>query len=150
MDASGDSSLVRVQDQVIEEMSGLENPLARYRYLVGLGQELQSPEGIRSDQHTVPGCQFQVWIRAEVEDGRLRLFADSDAMISRGIIALLLRVLDDQPPSAVADADLYFLEKTGLATQLSPSRANGLAAMVERIRQCAREVMDAGGASAGG
>jgi cysteine desulfuration protein SufE len=84
-----------------------------------------------------------VWIQAELRDGRLRLFADSDAMITRGIIALLLRVLDGRPPAEVAHADLYFLEQTGLSTHLSPSRANGLAAMVKQIRAYASE-WDAG------
>lgn len=140
MDGTAGPSLARAQDRVIEEMADLEGHLEKYQYLVGLGRELESPDGIRSDEHAVPGCQSRVWIRAEMEDGRLRLFADSDAMITRGIIALLLRVLDGQPAAEIAGAELYFLERTGLATHLSPSRANGLAAMVERIRQYAENL----------
>jgi cysteine desulfuration protein SufE len=142
VDGIVEGSLGQVQDRVVEEMAGLDR-LAKYEYLVGLGQGLASPDGIRSDEYAVPGCQSRVWIQAELRDGRLRLFADSDAMITRGIIALLLRVLDGRPPAEVAHADLYFLEQTGLSTHLSPSRANGLAAMVKQIRTYAGE-WDAG------
>lgn len=139
MDGIAADPIGRIQDRVVEEMAGLEGQLQKYQYLVGLGRALESPEGIRAEEHAVPGCQSRVWIRAGMQNGRLRLFADSDAMITRGIIALLLRVLDGQPPDEVADADLYFLEATGLATHLSPSRANGLAAMVKQIREYAEE-----------
>jgi len=122
------------QDRIIREMSGLDG-LAKYEYLVALGRRLRCPEGLRTEEHAVPGCQAQVWIRAELSDGCLRLFADSDALITRGIIALLLRVLDGRPPAEILDADLHFLAATGLSTHLSPSRANGLAAMVKRIRE---------------
>lgn len=134
MDGTAGSPIGRAQDRVIDEMAVLDGHLEKYEYLVGLGRKLESPDGIRVDEHEVPGCQSRVWIRAEVEDGRLRLYADSDATITRGIIALLLRVLDGHPPRQVAEADLYFLEETGLGSHLSPSRANGLAAMVKQIR----------------
>jgi cysteine desulfuration protein SufE len=124
-----------VQDGIIREMSALEDRLAKYEYLVELGRALTSPENIRTDDNRVSGCQSQVWIRAEVEDGLLRFHADSDALITRGIIALLLRVLDGREPEQILSASLYFLEDTGLATQLSPSRANGLTAMVKEIRE---------------
>lgn len=125
------------QDRIIDEMSSLGNRLDKYEYLVGLGRSLASSEDIRTEEYRVPGCQSQVWIRAEVRDGLLRLSADSDALITRGMIALLLRVLDGHRPEEVARARLYFLEETGLGTQLSPSRANGLKAMVKEIRDCA-------------
>lgn len=131
-------SLDEAQDEIIEEMCGLDDTMARYEYLVGQARALVSPDGVRLEEHLVPGCQSRVWIRADVDDGRLCLSADSDAMITRGIIALLLRVLNGRPPAEVAHADLYFLDDTGLATHLSPSRANGLAAVVERIREFAR------------
>jgi cysteine desulfuration protein SufE len=124
-----------VQDEIIAEMSGLEDWLAKYEYLVGLGRDLPVPDdGMRTDEYAVPGCQSRVWIRADLVDGRLCLAADSDAMITRGIIALILRVLDRHPPRDVMEADLYFLDRTGLRTHLSPSRANGLGAMLKRIR----------------
>ncbi len=129
-----------VQDGIIAEMSGLEDSLATYEYLVGVGRELNAPDGdVWTQDDAVPGCQSSVWIRAELEEGRLCLSADSDAMITRGIIALLLRVLDGRAPAEVAEADLYFLDRTGLRTHLSPARANGLAAVVQRIRECAEE-----------
>jgi cysteine desulfuration protein SufE len=134
MDGTVESSIRQAQDRVIAEMAELDGHLGRYEYLVRLGRKLESPEGIRADQHVVPGCQSRVWIRAETENGRLRLYADSDATITRGIIALLLRVLDGHPPRDVAQAELYFLEETGLGAHLSPSRANGLVAMVKQIR----------------
>ncbi|MFW6084490.1 MAG: SufE family protein [Gemmatimonadota bacterium] len=142
MDHAVSPALDRAQEEVVEEMAGLEDHLEKYRYLVELGRRLDSPDGIRSEEHAVPGCQNRVWLRAELRDGRLRLFADSDALITRGIIALLLRVLDGRPPAEVVDAELYFLEETGLASHLSPSRANGLTAMVKRIRRHAGEHLE--------
>jgi cysteine desulfuration protein SufE len=136
-------SIEAVQDAIIAEMGGLEDSLSRYEYLVGAGRSLVVPDvGIRTDEHAVAGCQSRVWIRAELRDGRLHLAADSDAMITRGIVALLLRVLDGQPPREVRDADLYFLDRTGLRTHLSPARANGLAAMLQRIRSYAAAAAD--------
>jgi cysteine desulfuration protein SufE len=128
-------SIDDAQDRIIQEMAGLEDHLAKYEYLVGLGRDLVGAEDIRTEENRVPGCQSQVWIRAEMEGGLLRLQADSDALITRGIIALLLRVLDGHPPGQVLESRLYFLEETGLSTQLSPSRANGLGAMVRQVRE---------------
>lgn len=128
-------SMVSVQEEIVAEMAPLEGPLQKYEYLVRLGRELESPgQLIRTDAHAVPGCQSQVWIRGNLRDGRLHLEADSDAMITRGIIALLLRVLDDREPAEIIDGDLFFLDRTGLRTHLSPARSNGLAAMVRQIR----------------
>lgn len=134
-------SMAAIQDEIIAEMAGLEDALKKYEYLVGLGRALEVPdESIRQAAHAVPGCQSQVWIRARLEDGRFRIDADSDAMITRGIIALLLRVLDRRTPSEILHEELYFLDRTGLSTHLSPSRANGLGAMVRQIRQHAEEM----------
>lgn len=141
-------SMDEAQARIIGEMAGLEDWLEKYEYLVGMGRTLESPEGIRSEEHVVPGCQSRVWIRARVEGGLLRIGADSDALITRGIIALLLQVLDGRPPERVAVADLYFLERTGLSTHLSPSRANGLAAMVRQILEHAKAWAESGSASA--
>lgn len=129
-------SVESVQDAIVAEMSALDGPLKKYEYLVHTGRDLQVPDAsVRLPEHAVPGCQSQVWIRAELRDGRLRILADSDAMITRGIIALLLRVLDGRSPADILQADLYFLDRTGLGAHLSPARANGLAAMVRQIRQ---------------
>ncbi len=131
--------MAAAQREIVAEMAGLDDPLDRYEHLVRLGRALETDASIRDEAHAVPGCQSRVWIRATLQDGRLRLQADSDALITRGIIALLLRVLDDRPPAEVVDADLFFLEQTGLQAHLSPSRANGLANMVRQIRRHAEE-----------
>ena len=123
--------LDRVQNEIISEMSVLEDWLATYEYLVHLGKALDvGDEGLRSDEHSISGCQSRVWIRTEIRGGRLRVFADSDAAITRGIIALLLRVLDGRSPSEIVGSELYFLDRTGLSQHLSPARGNGLRAIV--------------------
>ncbi len=133
-------SLHDAQDEIIAEMSGLADRLDQYEYLIAQGKALQAPdEGIRTDEYAIRGCQASVWVRADLVGGRLHLSADSDALINRGIIALLLRVLDNRPPAEILDADLYFLDRTGLRTQLSPARANGLGSLVKRIRELAEE-----------
>jgi len=139
-DAGTPRSMSAVQDEIIGEMSRLPDRLAKYEYLVGLGRELEvADDGIRSDEFALAGCQSRVWIRTELRDECLRIAADSDTMITRGIIALLLRVLDGRPPADIVEADLHFLDATGLSMHLSPARANGLAAMVRRIRARAEE-----------
>ncbi len=138
------SPMASVQEEIVAEMAGLEDGLKTYAYLVQLGRALEPPqESIRQDAHAVSGCQSQVWIKAELHDGRLRIAADSEAMITRGIIALLLRVLDGRTPAEVLDGDLFFLDKTGLRSHLSPARGNGLAAMVRKIRSCAEAAIGA-------
>lgn len=140
MTRDGRSSIDQIQDRIIDELSGLDDRLEKYEYVIRIGRDLSAPDdGIRTDENAVAGCQTRVWISSEMREGRLRLVADSDAMITRGLIALLLRVLDDQPPREILDADLYFLDRTGLGTHLSPSRANGLASMLRQIRRYASE-----------
>ena len=134
-DNGGRPSMASIQEEIVSEMAPLEDPLEKYEYLVGLGRELESPgDSIRTDAYAVPSCQSQVWIRGAVREGHLHLEADSDAMITRGIIALLLRVLDDRAPAEILEGDLFFLDRTGLRAHLSPARSNGLAAMVRQIR----------------
>jgi cysteine desulfuration protein SufE len=139
-------SLAAVQQEIVDEMAGLGSLLARYEYVVARGRALEAaPASLRGDEHAVQGCQFRVWMRAELRDGLLHIEADSDALIARGIISLLLRVLDRRPPAEILGGELFFLERTGLGTQLSPSRANGLAAMVETIRRHAAAADGASG-----
>jgi cysteine desulfuration protein SufE len=136
-----------VQQEIVDEMAGLGSLLERYEYVVARGRALESASAsLRRDEHTVQGCQFRVWMRAELHDGRLHIEADSDAAIARGIIALLLRVFDQRAPAEILEGELFFLDRTGLGAQLSPSRANGLAALVETIR---RHAGDAGRAAEG-
>jgi cysteine desulfuration protein SufE len=133
-------SMDDVQAEIIQEMSALEDALARYEYLIAQGDALPLADAdVRTEKHAVPGCQVSVWIKVEAEGGRLRLYGDSDARIIRGLVALLLRVLDGRAAAEIVAADLFFLDRTGLKTHLSPTRANGLAALVQRIRGRAEE-----------
>jgi cysteine desulfuration protein SufE len=134
------SSLAAVQEEIVAEMAGLDGMIQKYEYLVARGRALEVRDGsLRREEHVVPGCQSRVWIRSELRGGVLHIEADSDAMITRGIIALLLRVLHRRTPSEILDGELFFLDRTGLAPHLSPTRANGLAALVREIRRHAEE-----------
>jgi cysteine desulfuration protein SufE len=128
-------SLEETEDEIIAEFAGLADLTEKYEHLVRLGRELRAPDGVRAPEHSVTGCQSRVWIRTEMVEGRLRIAADSDAMIVRGLIALLLRILDGRAPAEIAVAELRTFDATGLRTHLSPLRSNGLAAMVRRIRE---------------
>lgn len=130
--------MVGVQDEIVAEMAHLEDTLEKYEYLVGLGRALEVPDdSIRQESNVVHGCESRVWIDVRLQDGRLHMVADTDAMITRGIIALLLRVFDCRTPAEILEGDLFFLDRTGLGSHLSPARANGLASMVRHIRSLA-------------
>lgn len=124
-----------IQKQIIEEFSTLEAKLDKYDRLIILGKSLPHlDEAYRTDDDVVSGCQSKVWISSKMQNGRLRFYADSDAMITRGMIALLMRVLNDQPPQKIVDCDLFFIDAIGLTSSLSPARSNGLQAMVKKMR----------------
>jgi cysteine desulfuration protein SufE len=124
------------QDAIIDEFVRLRDWLDKYEYLIDLGNKHNPPvEGFKIDRNALQGCQSQVWISVAVADGKLSFLADSDSVIIKGILALLLRVLNGRPPAEVATADLYFLKEIGLSTNLSPARANGLAAIVKHLRR---------------
>ena len=124
-----------IQDEIIEEFSVFDDWLDKYDYLIGLSDSLPAiaPEH-RTGQYLIEGCQSRVWIDARTDGGRIFFTADSDAIITKGIIALLIRVLNGRTPQEVLDTDLYFIDAIGLAANLSPTRANGLAAMVRQMR----------------
>ncbi|MFW5829881.1 MAG: SufE family protein [Planctomycetota bacterium] len=126
-----------IQDTIVTEFEDCADWFARYQRLVSLGDALGEQD--LGEEHRLQGCQSQVWLRADLEGGSLRLQASSDARITRGIISLLLRVADGQPPQEVAALEFDFLHRIGLRQQLSPARANGLTAIVRRIREVARE-----------
>lgn len=129
-----------VQERIICEMAHLDDPMDKYEHLVRLGRALGVPDGgIRSDEHAVAGCQTRVWIRTEHRDGLLHIAADSEAVITRGIIALILRILDRRPPAEILSVELHAFDAIGLSAHLSPARADGLAAMLRRIRDDARQ-----------
>ena len=125
----------KIQDEIIEEFSVFDDWLDKYDYLIGLSETLPpiAPEH-RTGQYLIEGCQSRVWIDARTDGGRIFFTADSDAIITKGIIALLIRVLNGRTPQEVLDTDLYFIDAIGLTANLSPTRANGLAAMVRQMR----------------
>ena len=129
-----------LQDEVIEEFEGFDDWMDKYQMLIDLGNDLEPlPEQYKTEQNLIDGCQSRVWVQCDIQDGVMHLQADSDALIVKGIVALLLRVLSDHTPQEILSADLYFIERIGLREHLSPTRSNGLLAMVRRIREYASE-----------
>ena len=124
-----------IQDEVIEEFQDFDDWMDKYQLLIDLGNE-QKPleEKYKKEDNLIDGCQSRVWLQAEMRNGLLHLEAESDALIVKGIVALLIRVLSDHTPQDILDADLYFIEQIGLKEHLSPTRANGLLAMIKKIR----------------
>ena len=131
-----------IQDEIIEEFSGLDDWMDKYQLLIDLGSE-QEPldEQYKTEQNLIDGCQSRVWLQADlVDDGAgkvIRFSAESDALIVKGIVTLLIRVLSGHTPQEILDADLYFIEQIGLKEHLSPTRSNGLLAMVKQMRMYA-------------
>jgi SufE protein probably involved in Fe-S center assembly len=123
------------QDEIIEEFSALDDWMDKYQLLIDLGSE-QEPlaEQYKIEQNLIDGCQSRVWLQADYEDGIIRFSAESDALIVKGIVALLIRVLSGHTPQEILDADLYFIEQIGLKDHLSPTRSNGLLAMIKQMR----------------
>jgi cysteine desulfuration protein SufE len=127
-----------LQDEVIEEFSGFDDWMDKYQMLIDLGNE-QEPldERYKVESNLIDGCQSRVWLQADYSDGKIQFTAESDALIVKGIIALLIRVMNNRTPQEILDADLYFIDKIGLKEHLSPTRSNGLLAMVKQMRMYA-------------
>lgn len=124
-----------IQESIIEEFALFDDWLDKYDYLISLGEQLPAIDPAhRTEKYLINGCQSRVWIDAREEEGRIRFTADSDAIITKGIISLLIRVLDGRTPREVLDTELYFIDRIGLAANLSPTRSNGLAAMIKQMR----------------
>lgn len=124
-----------LQDEVIAEFSDFTDWMDKYQLLIDLGNELEPlDEKYKNESNLISGCQSRVWIQADYHDGLVYFTAESDALIVKGLIALLLRVLSGHTPQEILDADLYFIEQIGLKDHLSPTRSNGLLAMVKQIR----------------
>lgn len=123
------------QDAIIDEFVDMDDWMDRYQLLIDLGEE-QEPlaEADKVEQNLIDGCQSRVWLQCDDVDGKLVFTADSDALIVKGIIALLVRVLSGQTPKDILDADLYFIDRIGLREHLSPTRSNGLLAMIKQIK----------------
>ncbi len=122
-------------EEIVEEFELFDDWMGKYEHLIDLGRALPMIEDeYKTDAYKIRGCQSQVWLRAERENGRIVFKADSDAMITKGLIALLVRVFNGQPPEAVARADLSFLDRIGMKEHLSPTRKNGLDAMIKQMK----------------
>ena len=123
------------QDEIIGEFSVFDEWLDKYEYLIELCGSLPAiGEEHRNEQFLIRGCQSRVWVDAELRDGKIYFTADSDAIITKGIIALLIRVLSGRTPQEIVDSDLYFIDRIGLRENLSPTRANGLLAMIKQMK----------------
>lgn len=133
------SSINEVQDEIVDEFSGMTDWMDRYAYIIELGNALDAlPESQKTADNLIDGCQSRLWLNAELsDDGRIHFSADSDAIIVKGIVSLLIRVLDGRTPQEILDADLYFIDRIGLHEHLSPTRSNGLLSMVKQMRMYA-------------
>ena len=128
-------SINEIQDEIIEEFSGFDDWMDKYQLLIDLGNDLESlDEKYKTEQNLIDGCQSRVWLVADFADGKICYQAESDALIVKGIVSLLIRVLSGHTPQEILDADLYFIEEIGLKEHLSPTRSNGLVAMVKQMR----------------
>ncbi|GCD77004.1 Fe-S metabolism protein SufE [Thermaurantimonas aggregans] len=129
-------SIAEIQEEIVQEFEMFDNWEQKYEYIIDLGKELPllDPK-YKVDENLIKGCQSRVWLHAHLGDnGRIRYTADSDAIITKGIVALLIRVFDNQLPQDIVDADIHFIEKIGLKQHLSPTRANGLLAMIKQMK----------------
>ncbi|WP_278843058.1 SufE family protein [Hoylesella timonensis] len=127
-----------LQDEVVEEFSEFTDWMDKYQMLIDLGNELEPlDEQYKTESNLIDGCQSRVWLQCDEKDGRLIFTADSDALIVKGIIALLIRVVSNHTPKEIIDADLYFIDHIGLREHLSPTRANGLLAMTKQMKMYA-------------
>ena len=124
-----------IQDEIIEEFTGFDDWLDRYQLLIDLGNEQEPlPEEYKTDNNLIEGCQSRVWLQAEVVDGKVIFRAESDALIVKGIVALLIKVYSGHTPDEILASEPYFVEAIGLKEHLSPTRSNGLVAMIKQMR----------------
>lgn len=127
-----------VQDEIIEEFSGFDDWMDKYQLLIDMGSGQEPlPEEYKTEQNLIDGCQSRVWLQADYREGRVVFRAESDALIVKGIVDLLVRVLSGHTPQEILDADLYFIDRIGLKEHLSPTRSNGLVAMLKQMKMYA-------------
>ena len=131
-------SIQEIQEEIIEEFAMFEDWMQRYEYMIDLGKSLPliAPE-FKTDDNIIKGCQSKVWVHAELKDNQLEFTADSDAIITKGIIAILIRTFSNQHPKDILDANTDFIDQIGLKEHLSPTRANGLVSMIKQIKMYA-------------
>ena len=134
-----EKSLQEIKEEVVESFSMYEEWLDKYEYIIDLGKSLEPlPEEKKTEDKLIKGCQSRVWLDSELRDGKVYFSADSDAIITKGIISLLISVYSGRTAEEIASDDFAFVEEIGLKENLSPTRANGLASMIERIKTIAR------------
>ena len=136
-----------IQDEIIQEFADFDDWMDRYQLLIDLGSsQPRLDDKYKTEQNLIDGCQSRVWLQADMKDGLLHFQAESDALIVKGIVALLVRVLSDHTPKEILGADLYFIESIGLREHLSPTRSNGLLAMLRQMKLYALAYQARGGA----
>lgn len=136
-----------IQDEIIQEFADLDDWMDRYQLLIDLGSsQPKLDDKYKTEQNLIDGCQSRVWLQADMKDGLLHFQAESDALIVKGIVALLVRVLSDHTPEEILRADLYFIESIGLREHLSPTRSNGLLSMLRQMKLYALAYQARGGA----
>jgi cysteine desulfuration protein SufE len=129
-------SIAAKQQELLDELALFQDWTERYEYVIGLGRKLPPmPETSKTSEHLIKGCQSQVWLDAAFEDGKIHYLADSDSVITKGMIALFVRVLDGETPDAILTADLSYIDQTGLKEHLAPTRANALNLMATQMKQ---------------
>ena len=132
------STIESIQNEIVEEFSLFEDWMPRYEYMIELGKSLPLiDEKYKTEDHIIKGCQSKVWVHADLEEDLLKFTADSDAIITKGIIAILIRVFSNQHPKDILEANTDFIDKIGLKEHLSPTRANGLVSMIKQIKMYA-------------
>lgn len=128
-------SIAEIENEIIEEFEMFEDWMQRYEHLIDLGRSLPMiEEKYKTDDKLIKGCQSRVWMHSELKDGKVIFTADSDAIITKGMVALMIRVLSDHEPDEIINAKLDFIEKIGLTQHLSPTRSNGLLSMVKQMK----------------
>ncbi|MDO5607486.1 MAG: SufE family protein [Capnocytophaga sp.] len=131
-------SIEEIQQDIVSEFSFFDDWMQRYEYMIELGKSLPLiDEKYKTDDYTIKGCQSKVWLYADYRDGKVHYTADSDAIITKGIVALLVRAFSGQSPKDIMDADTEFINRIGLKEHLSPTRANGLVSMLEQMKRYA-------------
>jgi len=133
-------TITEKQQELLDELDLFQDWTERYEYVIGLGKKLAPmDESLHTEDRLIKGCQSQVWLESTTEDGKMRYLADSDSVITKGMIALFVRILDNESPDDVLSADLSFIDKTGLKEHLAPTRANALTLMSAQMRKGALE-----------
>jgi cysteine desulfuration protein SufE len=124
-----------IQDQIIEEFELFDDWNDKYEYIIDMGKKLPPlPEEYKTDSNKIKGCQSNVWLQANKEGGKVQFLADSDAVIVKGLVSMLIRVLSDRTPSEIVNTDLYFIDKIGMTKHLAQTRSNGLLSMVKQMK----------------